>query len=57
MGLIEGVTGGNFTMKSFLTFAARQNYSNDQMKKHEMGSACGTLGAEEMCIQAFARKR
>jgi hypothetical protein len=31
-------------------------YSNDQMKKNEMGRACCTHVVEEMCIKGFARK-
>jgi hypothetical protein len=28
-------------------------YSGDQMKKNEMGEACGMYGVKERCIQSF----
>jgi hypothetical protein len=28
-------------------------YSGDQIKKNEMGRACGTYGRQERCIQGF----
>ena len=29
-------------------------YSGDQIKKNEMGGACGTYGGEERCLHGFA---
>jgi hypothetical protein len=29
-------------------------HSGDQVKKTEMGRACGTYGGEERCIQGFS---
>jgi hypothetical protein len=31
-------------------------YSGDQIKKNEMGRACGTYGRQERCIQGFGGK-
>jgi hypothetical protein len=31
-------------------------YSGDQIKNNEMGSACGTYGGEERCVQGLVGK-
>jgi hypothetical protein len=42
-------SGGNYTTNVFLT----RYYSSDQIKKNEMGGACGTYGTQQICIQSF----
>ena len=31
-------------------------YSDDQIKKNEMGVACGTCGGDERCIRGFGEE-
>jgi len=39
-----------------MTLPFRKYYSGDQIKKNEIGGACGTCGGKERCIQGFGRK-
>ena len=32
-------------------------YSGDQIKKNEMGRACGTYGGQERCLDDFGEER
>jgi hypothetical protein len=49
---ITGRSPVELLFPSFLSVLLTK-YSRDQIKKNEMGGACGTYGRQERCVQAF----
>jgi hypothetical protein len=45
--------GEDYITRSFMICAPHKYYSGDQIKKIEMGGACGTYGGQERCRQGF----
>jgi hypothetical protein len=42
-------TEGDSIMRRFMTCSAHQHYPSDNIKKNEMGGACGKFGGEGTC--------
>ena len=49
-------SGEDYTTRRFVLGTRNQYYSGDQIRKNEMGGACGTHGGQEKCIQGYCGK-
>jgi hypothetical protein len=51
--LPDGYQWNYLFLSFFLSVVITKNYSCDQIKKNEMGGACGMYGRQERCVQVF----